>query len=142
MSPCTRSWSEDLWMSVAVSTSVSLANEGLPDEARFAPPGWSELAQPFPAAPLFAHGHGTETPSPKQNELTCWPAQAQVSASTSIAVIWLLYASLDQIAVFGKKLIESHSRSSSRQPGEANTERNVPSEALTLMISPWPLWPR
>src|SRR5438876_873731 len=44
----------------------SLASAEWPAEARFAPFALIALAQPFPAEPLFPHGHGVPAPVPKQ----------------------------------------------------------------------------
>src|SRR5262245_61319363 len=50
----------------AVRTSVSAERMGLPEPASSAPPVEAELSQPWPAAPLFEHGHAPMLPSPKQ----------------------------------------------------------------------------
>ena len=52
---------------VPASTSVSLAMLGTPLDAMFAPLALTELAQPLPARPLFAHGQAVPLPSPEQN---------------------------------------------------------------------------
>jgi hypothetical protein len=60
-------------ISVPVSTSVSFAMLALPLAARCAPDVLTELAQPLPAVPEFAHGQAVPVPSPKQNVANAEP---------------------------------------------------------------------
>src|SRR5437773_1515032 len=50
-------------------TSVSAATLAAPLVPSNAPLGFAEFAQPCPAAPLFAHGHGVPVPPPNQRGL-------------------------------------------------------------------------
>src|SRR5690349_12581819 len=49
------------------STRVSAETLALPFAASDPPLAFVEFAQPCPAAPLFAHGHGAPEPSPKHS---------------------------------------------------------------------------
>ncbi len=54
---------------LAVNTSVSAARLGLPVAHSCEPPVSSELSQPRPLMPVFAHGHGPAVPSPEHTSV-------------------------------------------------------------------------
>ena len=49
-----------------ISTNESFETLGVPCAWSNAPLASAEFAQPWPAAPLFPHGHAVPVPSPKQ----------------------------------------------------------------------------
>ena len=56
-------------------TKVSLVTRSSPDHVMYPPPVVDEFWQPFPLAPVLAHGQAVAVPSPKQNALAAPPGQ-------------------------------------------------------------------
>src|SRR5438552_9699227 len=86
-------------MPVRCSVTVSDAIEGLPVAVNKAPCAFTELAQPWPEEPLFAHGHAVPVPSPKQNGVPVVAGQGVVienppapGGSPGHMPIWNVYA--------------------------------------------------